>query len=701
MAPRSRRPLGSGKRPATGGRSPGRGDGADGSRGGSEESAADDPGFGQDDLLPRLGGPQGRGEADRAVRAVIAEFREACGACRYRRICGFAPVAFQIERVRDGETARHAHHRVLKAGVARLEKIPGWDKALLAVLAEREKDALLGGCLLATAWAKTPEKMTRLIEYTAHRCDVAGLREEASREPPEPVAEDEDEGGGGDDEGPRRPIGLGAIDPEKLRARMFRGQVLRATAFGRSVDELRRLKDLLVLATDEEGRLFQYEAVAALSLLVGVQRPGAKWIEELEAKALSPFRATFGARDAGDGAIDVFFPYRRGKRRSYLYFRRDKQGAESIASVDKIRADSLLSRAFVTFDGDEKKTWRVFKELCRHLNVRAGQMNADHVLLGFERLSRDDLLLLGLYAPALARAVGHFTGVEDYHHLVKFLYKLRAESGRRGGPRVSAHEKVAQARDEWRTLRGAIGDDFIKEVFGLLFRLNSSYVKASYTTDTYIKIGEVAYLLTAAAGWNPRGLELELKKAKKPLALIAYGLQPPDKWSKLRVGKLARALERIEERDPDERHALERALEVGKRYMARGHGYETFGALEEAASSGTLPEGGASPPPVAAAQDLEIDSEALLSARKDELETSADGIPSSHETDPDDTNLDLDAPDLKPRSAPQKSQGLVGQRNVHFDGDEEDDERPKPKRAPPKRPSGKPNARGSRSGDDD
>src|SRR5581483_2960842 len=133
--------------------------------------------FAEADLLPRLGGPMGRGESDRAVRAVVAEFREACGACRYRRICGFAPVAFQIERSRGGDEARHAHHRVLKAGVERLLQIPGWEKSLFALFAEREKDALLAGCLLATAWGKTPQKMAKLIEYTAKRCDVPALRE--------------------------------------------------------------------------------------------------------------------------------------------------------------------------------------------------------------------------------------------------------------------------------------------------------------------------------------------------------------------------------------------------------------------------------------------------------------------------------------------------------------------------------------------
>lgn len=589
-------------------------------------------GFQEADLLPKLGGPQGRGEQDRAVRAIVGELREACGACRYRRICGFAPVAYQIKRARDGPDARHAHHKVLKAGVARLEQLPGWHKALLAVLAEREKDALLAGCLLATAWANNPEKLERLVEYTAGRCNVEKLREEQREEKPQVHTDDEDRD-------PSEPnpgvLKLGAIDPEKLRARMFRGQVLRLLSFTRDPEQLRLIKDLLVLSSDDEGRLFQYEAVAALSLLVGAQRGGGKWIEELESKALGPFRATFGARDPGDGAIDIFFPYRRGKRRSYLYFRRDKGGNESVVSVDKIRTDSLLYRTFIVFDTDEKKTWRVFKELCRHLNVRAGSMNADQVLAGFERLKRDDLLLLGLYAPALARAVGHFLGSTDYHLLVKFLYKLRAESGRRGGPRVPAHEKVAEARDEWRALHGELGDEFIKEVFGVIFRLNASYVKAAYTTDTYIKIGEVAYLLTAVAGWNPKGLELELKKARKPLALIAYGLQPPDKWSAIRARHLQQARGKVEgEAD------LERAAEIGMRYMARSHRFETFQALLAAAEGGTLPENGV--PADDADRDLEIDSNPPGTSQ---LDATADNYTSRES---EDTGIDMNTPEAPP-----------------------------------------------------
>jgi hypothetical protein len=669
--PRPRRPSGTGRTSGTG-RIPGK-----------EPPASRDEstmGFAEGDLLPKMGGPSGRGEADRAVRAIVGELREACGACAYRRICGFAPVAYQIRRSRDGEGARHAHHAVLKAGVARLEAIKGWHKALLALLAEREKDALLSGCLLATAWAKRPDKMQRLVEYTASRCNVPKLREEAAAEKPASHSEDDDH----DSESPKR-HDFGAIDPEKLRARMFRGQVLRALSFGRSPDDLRSIKDLLVLSSDDEGRLFQYEAVAALALLVGTKRPGAKWIGELESKALATFRATFGARDAGGSAIDIFFPYRRGKRRSYLYFRRDGQGVESIVSADKIRTDSLLYRTFRVFDSDEKKTWRVFKELCRHLNVRAGKMNADMVLAGFERLQRDDLLLLGMYAPALSRAVGHFIRVEDYHLLVKFLYKLRAESGRKGGPRVPAHEKVAQAHDEWRSLRGALGEEFVKEVFALLFRLNASYLKSSYTTDTYIKIGEVAYLLTAAAGWNPKGLELELKKPRKALALIAYGLQPPDKWSTIRVKHLARAREQVGD-DAD----LVRAAEIGCRYMAKSHRFETFADLEEAALAGKLPETGVAVDE-GSGRDLEIASE---DSRRDDITAPrADDIPSG--SDAGSTGIDLETPELRgaskmnsrkmnsaktkppPASTGRtatgpKNKGLVGQRNVRFDDDSEE-----------------------------
>jgi hypothetical protein len=282
-------------------------------------------------------------------------------------------------------------------------------------------------------------------------------------------------------------------------------------------------------------------------------------------------------RDPGGGAIDIFFPYRHGKKRSYLYLRRDPGNAESLASIDKIRVDSLLYRMFLVFGTDEMKTHRVFKELCRHVNVRAGKFNVNHVLSGFERLSRDDLLLLGIYAPSLARAVGHYVGNEDFHHLVKLLYTLRGEGDDEGRP---AHENVLAHREAWLEGVEIVGAEMVKGVFSLLFRLNASYSKRAYTTPTYLKIGEVAYLLTAVSGWNPKGLEIELKQMKKPLAAVAYGLQPPSKWSRVRVGKLRRTLERARE---VRAVRVARAVEQGMRYMAVLHGFTDFAALEKVA----------------------------------------------------------------------------------------------------------------------
>jgi len=117
----------------------------------------------------------------------------------------------------------------------------------------------------------------------------------------------------------------------------------------------------------------------------------------------SSVSSTFASRDPGNGAIDVFFPYRRGNKRSYLYLRRDRDGEVRFTSIDKVRVDSLLYRMFLVFNTDALKTHRIFKELCRHINVRAGKYNVHHVLAAFERLGRDDLLLLGIYAPALDR----------------------------------------------------------------------------------------------------------------------------------------------------------------------------------------------------------------------------------------------------------------------------------------------------------
>src|SRR5690606_26682129 len=101
---------------------------------------------------------------------------------------------------------------------------------------------------------------------------------------------------------------------------------------------------------------------------------------------------------------------------------------------------------------------------------RAGKYNVNHVLSGFERLSRDDLLLLGIYAPALARAVGHYLGCPDYHLLVKLLYAVRGE-GDDGGK--TAHEKVLEHREAWDEVVRAVGTETIKGVFALLFRLNA------------------------------------------------------------------------------------------------------------------------------------------------------------------------------------------------------------------------------------
>lgn len=533
------------------------------------------------DLLPRPGAPMQIDRVDREVRRIVGELREACGACGYRRLCAFAPVKLQIEahaaEQAGGAVAakktKHRHAPVLDQGLARLAALDGpWERALARLLFGREKDALLAGCLLARAWRRDHAPLRALLAYTLERCEVERQKEELAAH--------------GSDDATGLAPGQG-VAPEVLQARMFRGHVLRLASFFPDEDVLVAMQELLVLAPDDEGRIDQLEAVAALALLIGRRLPGAKWIRALEKDAKGPFRATFAARDPGGGAVDLFFPYRRGKRRSYLYLRRDPGQVERLTSVDKIRIDSLLYRVFLVFGPDEHKTHRVFKELCRHLNVRAGKFNANHVLAGFQRLSRDDLLLLAVYAPALARAVGHYLELDDLHQLVKLLYALRGESGRRGEAKTSAHEQVVRRRDEWERLVRALGAETIKQVFALLFRLNASYVRRIYTTPTYLKIGEVAYLLTALSGWNPKGLEVELKQGKKALAFVAYGLQPPSKWSRVRVGKLQRARLRAEDKGQDE---LVRAAEQGQRYMALLHGYDRFDDLaRDAAAEGWEP----------------------------------------------------------------------------------------------------------------
>ncbi|RMG09399.1 MAG: hypothetical protein D6731_19575 [Planctomycetota bacterium] len=504
---------------------------------------------------------------------MVRELRDRCGECRYRRICAFGPAKYQIE-VHSRPDARHRHAETLKEGLRRLSRAgEDWEESLLWLLGGREKDALLSACLLAVAWRRRPEKVLALADYAAERCDVDRLKAELTE------LSSEDETGLAPGQG---------IDPDALQCRMFRGQVIRLASFFPREEVLRAMQELLVLGADDEGRLFQYEAVGVLALLIGLRLPGDRWVRSLEKDIAGPFRATFAHRDPGNGSLDLFFPYRRGKKRSYLYYRRDPEGRERISSIDKIRIDSLLYRIFLVFKDDKMKVHRIFKELARHINVRAGDYNVDHVLAGFDRLSAEDLLLLGIYAPALARAVGHYLEIPDYHRLVKFLYSLRTESGRRGAQPIPAHEKVVGAHAEWLDLVDAIGEDVIKRVFAALFALNASYRRRVYTTPTYLKIGEVAYLLTALAGWNPKGLELELKQGRKALAFVAYGLQPPGKWSRLRVRRLRRAYERALDRGDEQ---IERAIEQGMRYMAALHGFDDFAELEaEAADEEWVPE---------------------------------------------------------------------------------------------------------------
>jgi len=513
--------------------------------------------------VPEPGQPLKPDATDRAVRQIVGSLREGCGQCRYRRICAFAPAKHQIE-LQGKSSARHRHAAFLGKGLQRLSRIKGdWVSGLIRMLTGREKDALLAGCLISEAWRERPQDLKRLASYTVEACDVDELKENVSARS---SVSEVTEGGG--------------VDPRRLIQRMFRGQVLRILSFSPHESVLGEMQSLLVLDADEEDRLFQYEAVAALALLIGRRMSGTAWIKSLERDAPGPFRATFATRDPGNGAIDVFFPYRRGKKRSYLYLRRDRDLNERLSSIDKVRIDSLLYRVFLVFRTDPMKTHRIFKELCRHLNVRAGKYNANHVLAGFERLERDDLLLLGIYAPALARAVGYYLEIEQFHELVKFLYSLRSESGRRGETAVPAHEKVFEARHEWEEMVEDLGADLIKDVFSVLFRLNASYKKRVYTTPTYLKIGEAAYLLTALSGWNARGLEVEFKQLRKPLAFVAYGLQPPGKWSRIRVGKLTRALERAQRKS---RESVERAVEQGQRYMALLHGARSFDDLKRLA----------------------------------------------------------------------------------------------------------------------
>ncbi len=549
----------------------------------------------------------------RAAREVIAENREACSLCSYRKICVYAPASLESD-VRSKRRKLHPHVQTLRSAVGKLEDASrGWRIGLVKMLAGREKDALLAGCLLAIGCEDDPEFMRRLLEHADDQYSKILDKSGTVAAPPRKIRP-------GDDAPP--PL---AMAPEALAGRMLRAQSIRAAAIVRERETIAKVRDRVRLEADEEGRLGAYEAAALLKMLLFDNKPTAAWVEECEARDREIFLSTFAVRDnslppkrsapeeeaaqkkkaktkakgatssdddesSGDGAdegavaadydpetlaADVVFPYTRGRRRTYLYLRRQANGYSRVTSIDKIRVDSLLKRIFLIFASDEAKTTRVFKEVCRHINVRAGKYSADQVLDGFDSLDREELLVLGLYAPSLARAVGAYLEIDGFDEIVKFLYRARAESGRRGGDKIPAHQKVFETREELETLRERLGDDVIKDFFKIIFRLNASYVAAPHTANTYYKLGEVAYLMTVVAGWNSKGLELTLRDTK-PLGFIAYGMQPKSKAPEHRWRQLKRS--RVRHKDRDD---VQAAIDIGMRYMAIIHGCDDADEFED------------------------------------------------------------------------------------------------------------------------
>ena len=503
--------------------------------------------------------------ATRAARDLIADAREKCNECRYRRVCVFAPVSLAADRSRGKRTA-HPHRKVLKRALLSLMKATDeWESGLLHLLAGREKDALLAGCILAEGLSDDPELMARLVAHADARYEEAlmgsGSRPSMRRRriPGEPTPPPQ-------------------LAPEVVAVRMVRGQVMRAAALVADEGVNQAVNGHLRFEPDDEGRLHPYETAALLTRFVQAGKPAGEWVEECEAQDRELFRATVAVRDtwseaedaeeAGALTTDLLFPYRRGGRRTYLYLRRNAAGESAVVRVDNVRIDSFLKRVFLLFKGDERKTWRIFKEVCRHLNVRVKKFSADQILQGFDGLEREDLMLLGLYAPVLARAVGSYLEIPGFDTIVKFLYRNRTEGGRRGDEVVPAHVKVFDAREGFEELREVVDDEDIKDFFKLIFRLNEVYVGAPHTANTYYKLGEVAYLLTVLVGWNAKGVEIALKDSK-PLGFIAYGMQPECD----RPERLYKRLNAQRRKFKDREDVLD-AISTGIKYMALIQGWD-------------------------------------------------------------------------------------------------------------------------------
>ncbi len=517
------------------------------------------------------GGPAGGAPAE--ARRAIAAAREACGGCPYFAVCPLAPLFLQAEAPPGGRKA-HPHGRSLELYLERLRRVSdNHERDLLAAMnGEDEGLGLVAGCLLATEhWGET-KRLRRLLEAMNAKFP------------------------------PGRRGGEGRLLTQ------LEEQLQRAAAISQDPAVPPLLRGSFRLRRPDR-EVTAYEAVRLVARLLAGETAARWWMEAVHEEDRAAFEASFALRDkaagdeshSGGGGLDLFFSARSGPRSLVFYYRRDgATGKQALVPVEGVRADSLLKRMFKVFDTDRKKTHRLFAKMCRGLNNGYKQLDKKLLWEGLKRLDREHLVVLALYAPRLAKFVEKRAEFPGLYRLVKFLHVNVAddENG------IPAHVKVFERRAQVGTILEMYGKESFMNLCRTLFRIAEAYRPGPASADLIYKIGEVAYLLTAVEGFNPRGLEFSLA-GRNPLAFIGYGLQPAAQKegglahryrrlfaARARIeaealappdgnGTAVRVASGVEASHPDARELLT-AIDQGFAYMAVIHGHADVAAMARA-----------------------------------------------------------------------------------------------------------------------
>lgn len=490
---------------------------------------------------------------DPVSKAVRRTCDAVCRQCELAAVCAMAPTFLRLGAGR-GERRPHPSAEELSSVALVLRgSDPSCSRGLLKAMADPDPArAHAAGCLLASVWWDTPEKIVPFIEAIA---------EKAGGKSPRPLAS-------------------------------YEGQIVRVAALLQppGLGALLSRPHPVGRAEDPE-EVDAYGAIRAIASLLSRELTPAEWAGALEAADPLATRCSFVLREPDEGeTLDLFFAARLGGKTAVFYLRRDAAGDERLTSIDAVRVSSILARLFKVFDSDERKCYRLFAKICRYLNKHAEEFSAARLLEGFRSLTKDDLFVLAMYAPNLARLMERQLEWNGLYRLVKYLHNFKGVWPQEPGRASEAHAKVFSHRRKLLDLVQGIGRDTFKDFCRTLFRIAAAFHDAPHLSSVMFRLGEVAYFMTALVGLNPKGLEISLE-GENPLAYIAYGMQPPSKTPEKRYQRLRRVAERFAGSSPEVN-----SVRQGLYYMAKTHGFqseEEFADAMMARSGAARGDGGA------------------------------------------------------------------------------------------------------------